>query len=192
MNTEYKLQNIQYNFINEDSISENQVISTDTQRWYALYTRARHEKFVESELLKKGIEAFTPKIKLRKKWSDRFKYVEEPLFKSYCFARFSLTNKVKVLSQWGVVTIVNFRGQLVPVEDSVINSLIILVENGVRLDPCPYLKEGDKVMITKGPLKGVEGYVIEKRNESATLVISVDAIASSVKCIVGIDAVEPV
>jgi transcription antitermination factor NusG len=189
MTTGCELQNIRYNF--KSSTSEDQIISTDTQKWYALYTRARHEKFVESELLKKGIEAFTPKIKLRKKWSDRIKYIEEPLFKSYCFARFSLNNKVKVLSQWGVVTIVNFRGQLVPVEDSVINSLIILVENGVKLDPCPYLKEGDKVIITKGPLKGVEGYVIEKRNESATLVVSVDAIASSVKCIVGIDAVEP-
>ena len=158
--------------------------------WYVLYTKGRHEKFVESQLLQKGIEAFTPKVTLRRKWSDRAKLIKEPLFKSYCFARFSLYDKIKLISQQGVVTVVHFKEQYIPVPESVINSLKILTENKVKLDPCPYVKVGNRIVIKKGPLKGVEGFILEKRNRNTSLVVSVDAIASSVQCIVDIDFVD--
>ena len=165
---------------------------SDVQRWYVIYTKSRHEKFVESALIKKGIEAFTPKMILRRRWSDRVKLIEQPLFKSYCFVRFSLKNKITVVSQPGVVNVVHFRGQYVPVQQSVIDSLKILIKNKVRIDPYPYLNVGDKVEIKDGPLKGVEGYIIEKRNKNTVLVVSIEAIASSIKCVVDIDCVEQV
>ncbi len=158
--------------------------------WYALYTKARHEKFVEAKLLEKGIEAFTPKVSLKRHWSDRTKIIEEPLFKSYCFARFSLQEKIKVVSQPGVVDVVHFRSQYIPIEEGVINSLRILTQKQIRLDPCPYLKVGDRVVIRRGPLKGVEGFIVEKRNKNTTLVISIDAISSSVQCVLDADCVE--
>ncbi|UCC94925.1 MAG: UpxY family transcription antiterminator [Candidatus Omnitrophota bacterium] len=158
--------------------------------WYALYTKPRHEKFVEAQLLRKGIEAFTPKVTLRRRWSDRNKLIQEPLFKSYCFARFSLQDRVKIVSQQGVLTVVHFNQQYIPIDDTVIGSLKILSENRITLDPCPYLKVGDRAVIRKGPLKGVEGLVIEKRNRNTTLVISVNAIVSSVQCVVDIDCVD--
>jgi len=158
--------------------------------WYVLYTKARHEKFVESQLIKKGVEAFTPKITLPKRWSDRTKIIEEPFFKSYCFAKFSLIDKMKVLVQAGVVNVVHFKEQYIPVPETVINSLKIITENKVKIDPCPYLKIGDLVVVKKGPLKDVEGFVVEKRNRNMSLVISVDAIASSVQCVVDIDCIE--
>ena len=159
-------------------------------KWYVLYTRSRHEKLIESQLLAKGTEAFVPKITLRKRWSDRMKDIEEPLFKSYCFARFKLCDRLKVIFQKGVVKIVNFNGQFVSVEESVINSLKILAASALRIDPYPYLKEGDRVAIRKGPFKGLEGYIVEKRNKNTTLVVSIDAIAASVKCVVDIDYVD--
>lgn len=162
----------------------------NTLNWYALYTRSRHEKFVESELLKKGIEAFTPKVTLKKRWSDRTKYVEEPIFKSYCFGRFCLKDKIRVVSQPGVVCMVHFNKNYIPLQDSVVNSLKILVENELKIDPCPYLKVGERVAIRKGPLKGFEGYIVEKRSKNTTLVVTVDAIASSVKCVVDMDFVD--
>lgn len=162
----------------------------DDCKWYALYTKARHEKFVESQFLGKGIEAFTPKTTLRKRWSDRIKFIEEPIFKSYCFAKFALRDRTEIVSQEGVVSIVHFKKQYIPVEESVINSLKVLVEKKLQLDPCPYLKVGDKVMIKRGPLRGVEGYIVEKRNKNTTLVVSVDAIFSSVKCVVDIDFID--
>lgn len=159
-------------------------------QWYALYTRARHEKFVESKLLKQGIEAFTPKVTTRHRWSDRVKSIQEPIFKSYCFARFSLLNKKRVISQTGVAKIVNFHGIYIPVPDSVVQSMKIIAENDIRIDPCPYINIGDTVLIKKGPLKGVEGFVVEKRHRNTSLVISVDAIASAVKCVLDVDCVE--
>ena len=164
----------------------------NSHNWYALYTKGRHEKFVESQLLKKGIPAFTPKTTLRRKWSDRIKFVEEPLFKSYCFAKFPLRHKTKIVFQEGVVSIVHFNSHYIPVEESVINSLKILIENKLQLDPYPYLKTGDKIVIKRGPLKGLEGFIVEKRNKNTILVVSVDAISSSIKCIVDISFVNAV
>lgn len=163
---------------------------TNCKHWYALYTKSRHEKFVEERLLQKGIEAFTPKLVLRRHWSDRIKIVHEPLFKGYCFAKFELCHKLNAIRQPGVVKLVRFRDQYIPVPESVIQSLKILTEQGIKLDPCPYIKVNDTVVITKGPLKGVEGIVLERRNKNTTLVISVEAINSAVKCIVDIDSVE--
>jgi len=159
-------------------------------QWYALYTKSRHEKFVEENLIRKGINAFTPKVALRKQWSDRIKVVHEPLFKGYCFAKFELHKKLQAVRQLGVVNIVHFRDQYIPVPESVIQSLKILTEKGINLDPCPYIKVNDTVVITKGPLKGVEGIVLEKRNKNTTLVISVEAIGSAVKCLVDIDSID--
>jgi transcription antitermination factor NusG len=158
--------------------------------WYVLYTKPRHEKAVEEQLLKRKIEAFTPKITWRRRWSDRVKLVEEPLFKSYCFARFPLKDKVKIVSQPGVVDVVHFNKQYTTVDGSVISSLKIVAANELKIDPCPYLKNGDRVTVRRGPFKGLEGYIIEKRNKNATLVISIDAIAASVKCVIDADYVD--
>ena len=160
--------------------------------WYPLYTRSRHEKFVESALIEKGIESFTPTVLLRKRWSDRIKFIEQPLFRSYCFAKFLLKDKTAVVSQPGVANIVHFKNQYIPIPDKVIDSLKILVENKVKIDPYPYLNTGDKVRVKNGSLKNVEGYIIEKRNKNTSLVISIEAIASSVKCVVDAADVESV
>ena len=169
---------------------DNSVEIPGDYKWYALYTRSRHEKFIESEFLKKGIEAFTPTRTLKRRWSDRVKLVEEPLFKSYCFVKFRLENRIKIVSQQGVVKAVNFNNHYIPIEESVISSLKILTENKLEFDPYPYLKAGDRVIIKKGSLKGFEGFILEKRNRNTTLVISVDALFSSVKCVVDIDIVD--
>ena len=162
----------------------------DKYNWYVLYTKPKHEKAVEGSLLKRKIEAFTPKITLRRRWSDRVKLVEEPLFKSYCFARFLLKDKMSIVSQPGVVDIVNFNKKYTTVNDAVISSLKIVTANELKTDPCPYLKNGNRVMVRRGPFKGLEGYIVEKRNRNTTLVISIDAIAASVKCAIDADYVD--
>jgi len=158
-------------------------------KWFVLYTKSRHEKFVEKRLTEKGIESFTPTVLVRKKWSDRIKFIEQPLFRSYCFAKFPLKDKTKIVSEPGVVHLIHFKNKYVPVEDEVIDSLKILVENKVQLESHPYLKIGKRVRVKNGPLKGVEGYILEKRNKNTTLVISIEAINSSISCVVDIEDV---
>ena len=164
----------------------------NNDKWYTLYIKPRHEKFVEAELKKKGIDAFTPKVKIKKRWSDRTKYIEEPIFKSYCFAKFNLQARTKVFSKKGVLVVVNFNRNYLPLEDSVIQSLKILIENDLKIDPYPYLKIGERISIRKGSLKGFEGHILEKGNNSAMLVVSVEAIASSVKCVVDANFVDKI
>ena len=160
-------------------------------KWFALYTKSQHEKFVESALTKKNIESFTPTVLLKKKWSDRVKLIEQSLFKGYCFAKFPIKDKILIVSQRGVVNIVNFRNKYISVQDSVIDSLKILVENKVKIDPYPFLKTGDRIRVKRGPLKNIEGYIIEKRSRnSISLVISIEAIASSVRCVIDAADVE--
>lgn len=158
--------------------------------WYALYIKSRHEKFVEAELLRKGVEAFTPKVTYRRWWSDRIKYIKEPLFKSYCFAKFPLLSKADVLSQAGVVSVVHFQSGYIPISEKTIQSLKIITDTNYQANPCPYLNKGDYVYIKKGPLKGIEGFILEKRNKNTSVVVSVDALASAIKCVVGADCVE--
>ena len=158
--------------------------------WYALYTRSRHEMLVQTELNNIGIEAFAPTLTIKKRWSDRIKYIEQPLFKSYCFAKFPLTEKRKVLSHKGVVKIVHFKENYISIDESVINSIKILLNTDLKVDPCPYYKIGDKVSIKKGPLKGCEGYIKEKRQKNTALVVSVEAIAVSLQCVVDTDSVD--
>ncbi|MFH1798598.1 MAG: UpxY family transcription antiterminator [Candidatus Omnitrophota bacterium] len=172
---------------------EEQIISAMfiVPKWFVIYTRSRHEKFVETSLTSKGIESFTPTVLLRRKWSDRVKFIEQPFFKSYCFAKFPLKDKRTVLAQQGVVNIVHFKDQYVPVPDSVIESLKILTKNKIKIDPYPYFDIGERIRIKNGPLRGVEGYVIEKRKSNTSLAVSVEAIAASIKCIVDACDVEP-
>ncbi|MBD3379745.1 MAG: UpxY family transcription antiterminator [Candidatus Omnitrophica bacterium] len=161
------------------------------ERWYVLYTKPRHEKFVEDLLLKKGIEAFTPKATFHRRWSDRGKTDREPVFKGYCFARFPLKDKRNIISAVGVMDIINFNNEYPPVEDEVIESLKKLTDKDLKLDPCPYIQKGDRVSIKRGPFKGVEGFVVHKKNRNTTLVVSVDAIGASVKCDIDADLVDP-
>ena len=85
---------------------------------------------------------------------------------------------------------VHFNNQYIPVDEAVIDSLKILTGNNVAFDPCPYVKVGDRVRVTKGPLKGVEGLLLEKRNKNPSMVVSVDAITSSVRFVVDMDCID--
>ena len=169
----------------------NQDLKNATEsRWYALHTKSQHEKLVEQQLQNKGIEAYTPKLSLKRKWSDRTKTIEEPLFKNYCFAKLILLeDKPKILSQRGVVSMVNFHGRCVPIKESVIESLKIMIDNDLKIDPCPHLQEGDEVRVKNGPLKGLKGYILEKRNKNTSLVVSIDAIGASVRCVLDVASI---
>jgi transcription antitermination factor NusG len=91
-------------------------MSTD-KKWYALYTKPRWEKKVHRVLQLKGVESYCPLNKVRKKWSDRIKVIEEPLFKSYLFVRLDEADKTKVRYVDGVLNFVYWNGKPAVVKD---------------------------------------------------------------------------
>ena len=148
----------------------------EMHNWYAVYVRSRHEFKIEKELSGKGITMFLPVVRMRRRWTDRKKMVEFPLFPGYLFAFIDKGSEEKktVLRARGVVRYVCMRaGEPEPVAETQVNSLRKLIENDIRLDPYPYLKEGEKVRIRSGPLAGLEGILVRKE-ENCLLVLSVD------------------
>ncbi len=149
-------------------------------RWFAVWTRSRHEQVVREQLEQKNIEAFLPTLPRWSRWKDRKKKIDWPLFPGYCFARFNPDDALPVLKVQGVVSIVSFEGKPAPIPDYELESIRVLVASELQFDPCPLLHEGMMVEVVQGPLKGVVGRLMRKDAKHARLVLSVDLIGQAV------------
>jgi transcription antitermination factor NusG len=149
------------------------------RRWFAIWTRSRHEQAVREQLERKQVEAFLPTITRWSRWKDRRKRIDWPLFPGYCFARFDSRERLPVLTCAGVVNIISFEGAPAPIPDREIESIRLLVESDLAYDPCPLIPEGSMVEVVHGPLRGVVGRLVRK-SERARLVLSVDLIGQAV------------
>jgi len=147
--------------------------------WYAAYTRARHEKIVWRQLEERRIACFLPLYSSVRRWKDRRKTLEMPLFPGYVFVHISSEERVRVLGTPGVARFVSVNGRPAEVPDSDIESLLHGVTHGIHAEPYPYLKVGQKVRIKRGPLAGAEGILVRKKDK-LRVVLSVDLIMRSV------------
>jgi transcription antitermination factor NusG len=141
-----------------------------SSKWYALYTRPRWEKKVDQLLKEQGIESYCPLNKVRRKWSDRIKLIEEPLFKSYVFVRVDEKGKTLVRMTDGVINFVYWDGKPAIVKDKEIVSIKRFLneyENVEAIDIRPH----QRVIITAGPLMDLQGEVLELRNKTARVAI---------------------
>ena len=154
---------------------------TGSQRfsWFALQVRTRHESGVASFLDTKGYEIFLPVYTSRKRWSDRVKNVETPLFPGYLFCRFDAQDRLPVLTTPGVIQIVGYNRLPIPVEESEIQAIQTLLASGFHNQPWPFLSVGDRVRIEAGALRGCEGLLVEFKG-SHRLVLSISLLHRSV------------
>lgn len=163
----------------QDSTGRSQPEATGKSHWFALQTRSRHEKVVRDELAKRNIEHFLPTVTRVSQWKDRKKQIEFPLFHGYCFARFSLDERLPVLQSTGVVRIVSCNGRPEPIPLAEIDSLMILMNARTRYDLHPCLREGSLVEVIKGPLQGVRGRLL-RCAKPCRVVISINLIQQAV------------
>jgi len=151
----------------------------DSKKWIAIYTKPRYEKTVKKELQKKGFEVFLPMLKERRKWSDRNKWIEFPLFRSYLFVRTKLKNSLFVLQTLGVVKVIKFGREVAIVQNKSIESIKLMIDGGFKPEMLDYFLKGDPVEVSDGPLKGIVGEVI-RLDKDDRLMIRVDAIQHSI------------
>ncbi len=151
----------------------------EAARWYAAYTNARHEKCVQKQLQERHIAHFLPTYHTVRLWKDRRKELEFPLFPGYIFVQITGPDRLRVLQVPGVVRFVSFNGRPAALEDIEIESLRNALATGIRAEPHPYLKVGRRVRVKRGPLAGVEGILVRKKDKFR-VVISVDLIMRSV------------
>jgi transcription antitermination factor NusG len=159
--------------------------------WYAVQTRARHEKKVAQELYGRGVDAFLPLTTEIHFWSDRRQRVELPLFAGYVFVHTPVfSHPLQVLTAPGVLRFVGAGGKREPIPDSEMEQIKRILDCRAGLFPHPYVKVGQRVRIRGGCLDGLEG-VIAGQGRQNVLVVSVGAIQKSVAVSLDSYEVEP-
>ena len=145
---------------------------TTSRRWYAIYTRSRWEKKVHRLLEEKQIESYCPLNKVYRKWSDRLKVVEEPLFKSYVFVRILEADKTQVRMINGVVNFVYWLGKPAVLKDKEIETIKRFLDEyeGVEARQTE-VKPGGKVVVKDGILMGKKGIVRKVLNNQVEVTI---------------------
>jgi transcription antitermination factor NusG len=159
--------------------------------WFAAYTNSHHEKRVAGHFGERQITSFLPLYSARHRWRNRCEMqLELPLFPNYVFVRIDPRERVRVLEVPGVLSLVGFGRNLAPLPDFEIEAL----RTGLgqqKIEPHPYLIIGERVRIKAGPLTGMEGVLVRKKN-NFRVVLALDVIMQCVAVEVDADDLEPV
>jgi transcription antitermination factor NusG len=147
--------------------------------WFAILARTNREKTAGILLENAGYECFVPTSKYMRRWSDRMKEIEVPLFPGYLFCRMNPHNRLPVLMTPGVIQIVGVGKTPIPVEEEEIAAIQRVGKSGLSTMPWPYLEVGHVVRIEDGPLRGMTGMIV-KIKSGLKLVLSVSLLQRSV------------
>jgi transcriptional antiterminator NusG len=151
--------------------------------WYALYTRSHCEQLVHDQLAVKGFHLFFPKIGAWSQRAGKRHLITVPMFPSYLFLRHAIdkTSYIDIRKARGLVRILGERwDRLSLVPDAEIEAIQTVLAACVPVLPHPYLREGQRVRITQGPLRGVEGILVQRKPAKGLLILSVDLLQRSV------------
>jgi transcription antitermination factor NusG len=159
--------------------------------WFALHVKSRRENLVAAHLKGQGFECFLPLYKSVRRWSDRMKELEQPLFPGYLFCRFDFQNRGPLLMTPGVIQIVGVGRTPMPVDESEIGALRQTVLSGFPNQPWPYLGVGERVRVNYGSLSGLEGILVNFKG-SHRIVLSVTLLQRSVAMEIDLEWVTPV
>lgn len=138
------------------------------KRWYTLRTMPQHEKKVAAYLQKKGVELYLPLVTKKRKWSDRIKMIDFPLFPGYLFVRFDWFDGFRTILQHnGALDFIRVEGLPQPMREEDVANLKLLVESALDLqaDPDANFPPGQEIEVRYGPLKGVRGVVSRVKNK---------------------------
>ena len=138
-------------------------MSNDTlYRWFALYTRPRAEKKVYEELRLKGLDVYLPMRRELRHWSDRKKWVEAPIIRSYIFVHIRMADYRRVFEAKGIVSYVSSKGKAVVIPDREIEAMRRTVNSNLSFNvEASTIQKGQIITIASGPLKGITGEVLE-------------------------------
>lgn len=171
--------------VERDANSELQMVHSarsprpDPLPWYALRIQSRLATVASLTLRDRGFEEFFPVYRSRRRWSDRFKELELPLFPGYLFCRFGAGDRLPIVTTPGVIGIVGFGGTPVPIEPSEIAAIHRVLQSGIAAEPWKYIESGRRVRVEHGALAGLEGIFIEMKKDRR-LLLSVTMLQRSV------------
>lgn len=147
--------------------------------WFAILTRTGREKNATLLLENSGFECYLPRSRSNRRWSDRTKEIDVPLFPGYLFCRMNPNDRLPVLITPGVVQIVGRGKTPIPVEEHEITAIQRVASSGLSTMPWPYLQVGQLARIEEGPLQGMSGIVVRIKS-GLKLVLSVQLLQRSI------------
>src|SRR5882762_1355475 len=159
--------------------------------WFAIRVRSRRETMTAAQLEGQGFECFLPLYKSIRRWSDRLKELEQPLFPGYLFCRFDFQNRRPILMTPGVQQIVGVGRTAIPVEESELESIRKALASELPNHPWPYLQIGERVRVNYGSLNNLEGILINFKG-SHRIVLSVTLLQRSVALEIDLVWVTPI
>jgi transcription termination/antitermination protein NusG len=151
--------------------------------WYALYTRGHCEQLVCDQLAAKGFHVFLPKIDVWSQRAGKRHLISVPTFPGYLFLRHAIdkSSNIEVRKARGLVRILGECWDTPSaVPDAEIEAIQTTLHASIPVLPHPYLREGQRVRITQGPLRGVEGIFIQSKPAKGLLILSVDLLQRSI------------
>ncbi len=164
--------------------------TVEARQWFAAYTTSCHEKTVVEHCHVRAIDCFLPTYRSARRWKNGCTVnLERPLFPGYVFVRVDHTHRVRVLEVPGVVSIVGASRQPTPLPDADIEAL----RSGIHVlkaEPHGYLNVGDKARIRNGPLAGMTGILVRKKN-TLRVVLTLELIMKSISVEVDEQDLEP-
>jgi transcription antitermination factor NusG len=164
----------------------------ERSEWYALQVQSRLANVASATLRGKGYEEYLPVYRSRRRWSDRVKEVELPLFPGYLFCRLDPRDRLlPILTTPGVIGIVGAGKMPLPVADEEIEAVRSILGSGLAAQPWPFLRAGTRVQIQHGPLRGLEG-VITSTDKVNRLIVSVTLLQRSVAVEIDCDWARPI
>lgn len=154
-------------------------LDATSQSWFALRVKSRCEKLVATIAHNKGFEEFLPLYQSRRRWSDRVKGMDLPLFPGYVFCRLDPQRRLPLLTIPGVLHFVGLGKVPIAIEDSEIEAIQTAVRSGLTVEPWEFLAAGQRVRLQEGPLAGLEGIFIGTSKQER-IVVSVNLLRRSV------------
>jgi transcriptional antiterminator NusG len=151
--------------------------------WRVLWTRSNYEQLVYNQLATKGFDLFLPTVETWSRRGGARRRERVPLFRGYLFLRHAVdkASYLEVCKTRGLVQVLGARwDQPEVVPDAEIDAIQKLVQSELPVFPYPYLREGQRVRITDGPLAHVEGILVRGNPKKGLLVVSVDLLQRSV------------
>ena len=149
------------------------------QPWFGLRVRSRSEQTTAAALQGKGYQPFLPRYNVSRRWTDRVKQVDMPLFPGYVFCRFDPQHRLPILVTPGVVEVVGVGKVPAAIDEAEIAAIRAVIEADLPAQPWPFTREGDRIVLLAGPLRGLEG-VVSRCKENHRLVLSVTMLQRSV------------
>ena len=163
----------------------------ENHHWFAVQVRSNHERVTAVHLRDRGYEEFSPSYPVERRWSDRTKKMEQFLFPGYVFARLKPHDRLLVVTAPGVVGLVGFGKTPTPIPDQEIENIRKMVSSGLLMKPWPFLEVGQRVLIERGPLAGVEG-ILEEVKGKFRLIVSISLLHRSVSAEIDRTWVRPI